>query len=254
MNNDIPVRTPPLADQIYEIVLHSISDGTYPPGSMLPSENQLAQRYQVSRPTIRTAFTRLADRGYVIRRRGVGTLVAESPSIVNPLYQFIDIFERISSRGLIPGFKQIKAEIFPVDKKIAKILDVSEGSDVLNIHKIFTANESPIIYFENYIPRRIFGDCLTDDEALQPGITEPLFTFYREVCNHPVKYLTSVIRPEISQNLDIARLLELKTPNETLLHIEDIGFDRNDLPVFFSNEYLAKEASSLHVIRQVDIS
>ena len=184
----------------------------------------------------------------------MGTLVAESPSIVNPLYQFIDIFERISSRGLIPGFKQISAEILPVDKKIAKILDVSEGSDVLNIHKIFTANESPIIYFENYIPRKIFGDCLTDDEALQPGITEPFFTFYREVCNHPVKYLTSVIRPEISQNLDIARLLELKTPNETLLHIEDIGFDRNDLPVFFSNEYLAKEASSLHVIRQVDIS
>ncbi len=247
-----PVRTASLADQVYEIVLQGIADGTYPRGSMLPSENQLAERFQVSRPTIRAAFTRLVERGYVTRRRGVGTQVAESPSIVNPLYQFIDIFERISSHGLIPGFKQISAEILPVDKEIAKILGVSEGSDVLNIHKIFTANESPIIYFENYIPRRIFGDCLTDNEALQPGITEPFFTFYREVCNHPVTYLTSVIQPEISQNINIARILDLKTSNETLLHIEDIGFDKNDTPVFFSNEYLVKEASSLHVIRQVD--
>ncbi len=252
MNKDLPVRTPPLADQIYKMVLQSISDGTYPPGSMLPSENQLAERYQVSRPTIRTAFARLADRGYVIRRRGVGTLVAESPSIVNPLYQFIDIFERISSRGLIPGFKQISAEIIPVDETISKILEVPEGSDVLNIHKIFTANESPIIYFENYIPRRVFGDCLTDDQALQPGITEPFFTFYREVCNYPVKYLTSIIRPEINQDLDIARILDLKSSNETLLHIQDIGFDKHDTPVFYSIEYLANEASILHVVRQVE--
>lgn len=249
---DFPVRTASLADQVYEIVLQGIADGTYPRGSMLPSENQLAERFQVSRPTIRAAFARLAERGYVTRKRGVGTQVAESPSIVNPLYQFIDIFERISSRGLVPGFEQLKAEIIPVDEKISKILEVSEGSDVLNIHKIFTANESPIIYFENYIPRRVFGDCLKDEQAVQSGITEPFFTFFREVCNHPVKYLASIIRPEISQNINFARMLDIKIPNETLLHIEDIGFDKNDTPVFFSNEYLVKEASSVHVIRQVD--
>lgn len=254
MAEDFPVRTPSLADQVYEIVLQGIADGTYPYGSMLPSENQLADRYQVSRPTIRAAFVRLSERGYVIRRRGVGTMVAEAPSIVNPLYQFFDIFERISSRGLTPGFQQLKAEIIPADMIVAKLLDVDTGSDVLNIHKLFTANESPIIYFENYIPRRVFGNCLSDEQAIEPGISEPFFTFYREICKHPVKYLTSIIQPELSQNISCAGALGLKSNTDTILKIEDIGFDKNDLPVFYSIEYLVKEASSLHVIRQVEIS
>lgn len=252
MEDNLPKRTPSLSDQVYELVLQGISDGTYPEGSMLPSENQLAEAYQVSRPTIRAAFARLAERGYVKRRRGVGTLVSEAPSIVNPLYQFIDIFERIASRGLTPGFQQIRAYIIPADEKKARILDVPPGSDLLSIHKLFTADDHPIIYFENYIPRHVFSQTLTDKEATQPGLTEPFFTFFREICRHPVEYLNSVIRPELSQNLELE--IDLHKPGETLLVIEDIGFDRKDSPVFYSLEYLVNEASSLHVIRQVENS
>jgi DNA-binding GntR family transcriptional regulator len=95
---------------------------------------------------------------------------------------------------------------------------------------------------------------LTDEQAIQPGITEPFFTFFMETCKHPIKYLTSVIKPEICQNVSISEFLEIAEPLETLLHIEDIGFDRDDNPIFYSNEYLAGEASSLHVIRQVEIA
>jgi len=219
---------------------------------MLPSEHQLAEKYQVSRPTIRAAFARLAERGYVKRRRGVGTMVSESPSIVNPLYQFIDILERITSRGLAPGFQQIQASLIPADDTKARILEVSPGSDLLSIHKLFTADGHPIIYFENFIPRHVFGRNLSDDEVIQPGLTEPFFTFFREICSHPVEYLNSIIRPEMSQNLNL--LIDLQKAGETLLVIEDIGYDLKDSPVFYSREYLVNEASSLHVIRQVENS
>ena len=252
VEENLPVRAPSLADQIYDLVLKGISDGTYPAGSMLPSENKFAEQYKVSRPTIRAAFARLAGRGYVTRRQGVGTMVAEAASIVNPLYQFIDIFERIASRGLTPGFKQIQANIIPAGEKLANILDVLPGSDVLNIHKLFTADGHPIIYFENYIPRRIFGECLTDKDAIHPGITEPFFTFFREICQHPIQYLTSVIRPELSQNIKLSTDLVLSEPGETLLIIEDVGYSAQDSPVFYSIEYLVNEASSLHVVRQVE--
>jgi len=248
----LPVRTPSLADQVYQLVLEGISDGTYPPGSMLPSENQLAEQYQVSRPTIRAAFARLAERGYVERRRGIGTRVADAPSIVNPLYQFIDIFERIASRGLKPGFQQLKAAIIPADAAIANKLDISPGSDILIVHKLFTANDRPIIYFNNYIPRHVYENCLTDEQALQPSITEPFFTFFREICQSPIQYLTSVIRPELSQSLDTE--FDLPDTGEKILIIEDIGYNVDDAPVFFSVEYLFNEASNLHVIRQVENS
>ena len=66
MDNGLPIRQPSLADQVYEIIVNGISNGTYPPGSLLPSENQLAERFNVSRPTIRAAFARLVERGLAV--------------------------------------------------------------------------------------------------------------------------------------------------------------------------------------------
>jgi GntR family transcriptional regulator len=246
------VRQPSLADQVYDIILKGISDGTYPAGGLLPSEQQLAERFSVSRPTIRAAFTRLVERGYVRRRRGVGTYVAELPSIVNPLYQVIDIHERIAARGFKPGFRQLEANIVEVDEVLSAHLDVTVGSKLLNVHKVFTADDNPIIYFINYIPEWVFLGFMTVEKALEPGITEPFFEFFADRCRNPVKYLTSIIKPEILQNCKLPEGLEFGDPNATLLVIEDIGYDEGDTPLFFSIEHLVKEASTLHVIRHVE--
>lgn len=60
---------------IYEDLLAEITSGKLPAGTMLPSELELANRYQVSRITSRRALTMLADAGYVARCPGVGTEV-----------------------------------------------------------------------------------------------------------------------------------------------------------------------------------
>jgi GntR family transcriptional regulator len=252
IENDLPVRQPSLSEQVYDIIVKGISNGTYPPGSLLPSENQLAERFNVSRPTIRSAFARLRERGYVRRERGVGTYVAESPGIMNPLYQLLDVPERIAARGYTPGFIQLKAEMIEADEEISQKLDIEPGSPVLNIHKVFTADDEPIILFINFIPAEVFQDCLTIEEALEPGSTEPFFEFYANRCNRRVKYLTSIIKPEIVQNCQLPDILDLEDPHTPLLVIEDIGYDEDDNPVFFSIEHLLGDASLFHVIRHVE--
>ncbi|MBM3145065.1 MAG: GntR family transcriptional regulator [Chloroflexi bacterium] len=252
MDQDLPIRQPSLADQVYEIIVKGISNGAYAPGSLLPSENQLAERFNVSRPTIRAAFARLVERGFVKRQRGVGTFVAESPSIVNPLYQLLDVHERISARGFEPGFRQLRSEIIEADGKVARKLSVEAGTPLLHIHKVFTADDKPIILFENFIPTSVFQECLTMEQALQPGMTEPFFEFFTRQCNINVKYLTSIINPEVARNCPYKEVFDFDDPCAPLLVIEDIGYDENDTPVFFSIEYLVDEASSFHVIRHVE--
>ena len=252
MANELPIQQPSLADQIYEIIVKGILNGTYPPGSLLPSENQFAERFDVSRPTIRAAFARLVERGYVKRQRGVGTFVADSPSIVNPLYQLLDVQERISVRGHIPGFKQLKSEIIEAEKDIAEKLFIDEGSPILHIKKIFTADDEPIIMFVNYIPVSVFQDCLTLEQAKKPGVTEPFFEFFAKRCNRRVKYLTSFIKPKVAKDCQLPNIFNFEDPNTPLLLIEDIGYDENDEPVFFSIEHLMGEASSFHVLRHVE--
>lgn len=49
--------------------------GVYPPGSRLPGEASLLQRFKVSRPTLREAFRVLAAKGLIVSRQKVGTSV-----------------------------------------------------------------------------------------------------------------------------------------------------------------------------------
>ena len=94
-----PVRQSSLSSQILAILMEQIKNGTYPPETPLPPENQLAANYKVSRATIRSAFDRLEAMGLIIRRQGVGTFVRKSSNISNLLNQFIDFPHLIADNG-----------------------------------------------------------------------------------------------------------------------------------------------------------
>jgi LacI family transcriptional regulator len=63
--------------QVVQFVESGIADGTYPPGSVLPPERDLALQLKVSRKTIRTAMGELESRGRVSREVGRGTFVMQ---------------------------------------------------------------------------------------------------------------------------------------------------------------------------------
>jgi GntR family transcriptional regulator of arabinose operon len=62
---------------IYEELFGAIQAGEYAVGEQIPTEAQLATRYGASRPTVARALRDLEQRGYLIRRRGVGSFVSE---------------------------------------------------------------------------------------------------------------------------------------------------------------------------------
>src|ERR687891_2273664 len=73
-----------LSDQLVESVVAAIVAGEYPPGSVLPSEAQLARMAGVSRLTVREAVKSLQARGVLRVEQGRGTFVNQ-PSSWSPL-------------------------------------------------------------------------------------------------------------------------------------------------------------------------
>lgn len=67
----------PLYQQVYDLIVKQISDGTYRPGEMLPSEQQLAKQLKVSQGTVRKALDVLTSEKILGRRQGKGTFVTE---------------------------------------------------------------------------------------------------------------------------------------------------------------------------------
>ncbi|WP_447554852.1 GntR family transcriptional regulator [Vreelandella sp. EE22] len=73
-----PLRQPRLADVIIERLEAMILEGSLKPGQRLPPERELAERFGVSRPSLREAIQKLAARGVLISRQGGGTYIKET--------------------------------------------------------------------------------------------------------------------------------------------------------------------------------
>src|SRR5258706_8630513 len=67
----------PLYFQVYKSLLDRIERGEFVPGSFLPPERQLTEDYGVSRITIIKALDGLANKHYVKRQQGRGTIVLD---------------------------------------------------------------------------------------------------------------------------------------------------------------------------------
>ena len=64
---------------IYEQLSAEIGRGHYRPGEKLPTEKELAKRFDVNRNTLRHALKALQDAGFVISKRGLGSFVSTKP-------------------------------------------------------------------------------------------------------------------------------------------------------------------------------
>ena len=69
-----------LADRLYEQILEQIVSGNLEKGSRLPPEAELCRIFDVSRPVVREALSRLQADGLVRSRQGSGSYVQQRPS------------------------------------------------------------------------------------------------------------------------------------------------------------------------------
>jgi len=80
-----------VSDAIVDQIEAMILEGTMQAGQRLPTERALAERFEVSRPSVRDALQKLNARGLVNRRQGGGTYVAEGvgASFTDPLLNLL---------------------------------------------------------------------------------------------------------------------------------------------------------------------
>lgn len=80
LNTDSPI---PLYRQLADYLLTRIRSGQYAPDTRIPSEHNLAQQFNIGRPTVRQATELLVRRGVLARQRGAGTFVRPQPKKID---------------------------------------------------------------------------------------------------------------------------------------------------------------------------
>lgn len=172
--------------QVYEALRQQIEAGRWAPGSRLPSETQLVERFGASRITVGRALQDLRRAGLVVRRVGAGTFVATQPSTATPTFGVLvpdapdtDIFEPMLEglmttplmqkvsfvRGGLPAQPSARADAAwavcrqYVERRVAGVFFAPlEGPDPLDavnrrIVEAFDAANIPVVLLDRAVQR-----------------------------------------------------------------------------------------------------
>ena len=229
----------PFWRQIEESLLADIAHGIYPPDSQLPSEMELAQRFDVNRHTVRRALAALSQRGVLLVEQGRGSFVVRDAIdyVLGPRTRFS---ENLLRQGRAPETEILEAVEETANEDVARQLKVRPGRRIVRISTLGSADGRPISLGRHCFPA-----------GLVPGMIE-LYTKYRSV----TKALKQIgisdyqrISTRVTARLptpEEARLLRLGT-NQPLLITEGINAESDGRPIEYTSGYFASDRVQLVV-------
>jgi GntR family transcriptional regulator len=213
----------PLYAQVEAMLVADISGGTYPPGSRLPSEEGLIERFMVSRTTIRTTIQNLVRRGLLEIRRGKGTFVRE-PRISQELTGLSGFVEDMNALGRHASARVLDQQVIPAGEFVASRLGLTTGTPVVRIRRVRLADGVPLSMDETYLPRELGEKVMANDLE-----TEPIFSLLEQ------KYSTPLVEAEyameaVSADAAVAQALHVKAGSPIFL-IERTSYSVAHRPV-----------------------
>jgi GntR family transcriptional regulator len=144
----------PLYLQVVQALKEEIVSGVHPVGSRLPSEEELCERFSVSRYTVREALRRLREDHLVSSRQGAGTMVVPPRPSNSYVHEVMSINDLVAyATGVRFSIEAI--DMIVADDKLADRIGVAIGEEWLFVRGFrFTEGiELPVCWTEVYINR-----------------------------------------------------------------------------------------------------
>lgn len=145
----------PLYAQIRDALRQQIDSHTYPPGALLPTEEELQVRYGVSRSVVRQALGELADLGLILRQRGRGSVVAPALEHRRRASQAGGLRQQLQSSG-----RELRTDVLALAAVQAPTAaaEALGTSDTWYLERRRLVDGAPVIYMRTWLPCATFPD------------------------------------------------------------------------------------------------
>ncbi|GAK54811.1 transcriptional regulator [Candidatus Vecturithrix granuli] len=221
LNKEIPI---PLYYQLKEILLEEIKKSE--PGTSLPTELELCEHFDISRPTVRQAINELVVEGYLTRMKGKGTFIAE-PKIQQDFLIVLKSFgEEMQEKGLVPATKVLGVEKTVCDEKISAALNIPPGSEVIKLTRLRFADNVPIVLVVTFLPFDKLPDILSKDFE-----NDSLYHIIEKEYGYKIERAKRTLEARIAT--EEAKLLEIKK-GDPIQFIQTIAYLDDGTPIEFS--------------------
>lgn len=215
----------------YAVIAHDlkekINSGIYAPGELIPSENELAGLYRVSRMTVRKSLSLLNNEGYTYSVPGKGYYVCEPEQHKYELY-----YNEINMPGIVQDATQlIGVNIINSTKQLRFELQINEEVKLIRIKRLFCSTKNPVSYDVKYIPYKR-GEPIIEKEIRFANFPElvaqrtSLFTVNKELKIYCDK-----------ATLEIGELLQIEE-NMPVVVVKQKFFDGDSKPLGLGFTYI----------------
>lgn len=208
-------------------------------GDKLASEAELCSEFNVSRTVVRQALQELEHEGLIVRRKGVGSFVAEPKVTQSFVHKLTSFYEDMTARNLETHADVLTNAVVQATPHIAKHLNLTPGTPVIVLERLRYVNDEPIQLVTSYFPH-----------ALCPGIVETdfsrrsLYSFLEEqglVIAQGYRKLEAV-----RANEKEARLLRVKA-GEPMLLIDSVGSLPDGTPLEYYHAVNRGDRVTIHL-------
>ncbi len=219
----------PRHTQISEWLRDQIETGKFKAEEKLPSENELAKKFDVSRVTIRRALQSLESEEIIYRCQGLGSFVSDDRTSHN-LIQLTDFNEDMKKAGLdatsdVRRFVSVDAPAW-----LAKRLRIEEGNKVVQIDRVRYGNGEPIAFDSTWLPI-LYGQLLNKNDLSDATIFDILENQYEiPVVKGCYRMSAESADAELAKELNI-------TENTPLFLIDRISYTIGEKPIYYQKRY-----------------
>ncbi len=231
----------PLHIQVESLLRNLIMDEEYQNGKLLPAETDLANMLGIARNTVRQAFNKLVLEGILIRKKGLGTRVAEK-NIVTNLDNWSFSSEMLE-KGIDSKLYLMNIMEVPADREVSEALAIPINSKVLMLERIRGTKKKPIVYFVSFFHPRA-GIKTNSDFA------KPLYRMLEEEYSIFVSLSKEEIRA-INADKEMASFLNIEMGDPILLRKRKV-YDPGDRIIEYNLGYYRADsfAYTINIVRE----
>jgi GntR family transcriptional regulator len=231
--------------KVAEDIKTAIAAGTYPANTKLPSESELAERYSVSRGTIRQAFAALRADGVIASRRGARRVVVGGPR-VQSFGELLSFSRWARAMGEVPGGRVVTLDRRPATADEAERLGLDPGGHVWHLVRVRLLSGRPVMIERASYPDQV-GAHVAEMDLTVDSITERLeelgivFTDAEHVID------------AVSASAEDARWLGIRA-GVPLLRERRFTTDRSARPVEWSDDRYLGSATAFSIRNSVSVN
>lgn len=218
--------------EIEKILKERIKDGTYPSGSMIPRQDELAEEFNTSRITIRKALDYLINVGLVYTQRGSGTFVRSNAQEVakfsTDIDQYVGTTQQLGKNYFITS-KVIYFKIRYPKREELDALNLDDRDLVYDIKRLRLLDGHPYAFEYTIMPVKVIPGI--DNSVLEKSI-------YMYIEKELAQKIGSAYRKinAAKPNDDDKKYLECKSDDPVLV-VRQVVSLANDTPFEFSETH-----------------